>query len=299
VSAPERVVQVARAAVRGGRGGQAAIQVELGGQAIEATEQAGFGLSTAVGLLAAIVVLLLTFGSLTAMGLPIVTALFGLGTGLGAIALFTHVVDTPNFSSELAAMIGLGVGIDYALFILTRFREAYATPGPTFGDARESVVEAIDTAEKAGLPLRIAGIIQDQAYFDAQVAPRLDGERVQFVGPVRAEDRSAFLGGALALLHLISFDEPFGFSVVEAMACGTPVIACARGSMPELIEPGYTGSLVADVGGAVEAVSRIGQLDRGRIRDRAVARFGHDRMIDAYVDAYECVLRRPARAALP
>ncbi len=127
------------------------LQVELGGQAIEATEQAGFGLSTAVGLLAAIVVLLLTFGSLTAMGLPIVTALFGLGTGLGAIALFTHVVDTPNFSSELAAMIGLGVGIDYALFILTRFREAYRTPGPTFGDARESVVQAMDTAGRAVL----------------------------------------------------------------------------------------------------------------------------------------------------
>ena len=85
------------------------------------------------------------------MGLPILTALFGLGTGLGAIALFTHVVDTPNFSSELAAMIGLGVGIDYALFILTRFREAYATPGPTFGDARESVVQAIDTAGRAVL----------------------------------------------------------------------------------------------------------------------------------------------------
>jgi putative drug exporter of the RND superfamily len=144
-SATERVVQVARAAAQPG------LQVELGGQAIEATEQVGFGLSTAVGLLAAIVVLLLTFGSLIAMGLPIVTALFGLGTGLGAIALFTHVVDTPNFSSELAAMIGLGVGIDYALFILTRFREAYATPGPTFGDARESVVEAIDTAGRAVL----------------------------------------------------------------------------------------------------------------------------------------------------
>ena len=112
------------------RPGSPGLQVELGGYAIEATEQAGFGLSTAVGLLAAIVVLLLTFGSLTAMGLPIVTALFGLGTGLGVIALFTHVVDTPNFSSELAAMIGLGVGIDYSLFILTRFREAYATPGP-------------------------------------------------------------------------------------------------------------------------------------------------------------------------
>jgi RND superfamily putative drug exporter len=144
-AAPERVVSVARAAERPG------LQVELGGQAIEATEQAGFGISTAVGLLAAIVVLLLTFGSLIAMGLPIVTALFGLGTGLGAIALFTHVVDTPNFSSELAAMIGLGVGIDYALFILTRFREAYITPGPTFGDARESVIQSMDTAGRAVL----------------------------------------------------------------------------------------------------------------------------------------------------
>jgi putative drug exporter of the RND superfamily len=144
-SAPERVVQVARAANESG------LQVELGGQAIEATEQAGFGVSTAVGLLAAIIVLLLTFGSLIAMGLPIVTALFGLGTGLGVIALFTHVVDTPNFSSELAAMIGLGVGIDYALFILTRFREAYATPGPTLGNARESVIQAIDTAGRAVL----------------------------------------------------------------------------------------------------------------------------------------------------
>jgi RND superfamily putative drug exporter len=144
-SAPERVVKVARAA------GQSGLQVELGGQAIEATEQAGFGISTAVGLLAAIVILLLTFGSVVAMGLPIITALFGLGTGLGAIALFTHVVDTPNFSSELAAMIGLGVGIDYALFILTRYREAYATPGPTFENPRESVVQALDTAGRAVL----------------------------------------------------------------------------------------------------------------------------------------------------
>jgi RND superfamily putative drug exporter len=144
-SAGERVVKVAREAAQPG------LQVELGGQAIEATEQAGFGISTAVGLLAAIVVLLLTFGSLIAMGLPIVTALFGLGTGLGLIALFTHVIDTPNFSAELAAMIGLGVGIDYALFILTRFREAYRTPGPTFGDARLSVIQSIDTAGRAVL----------------------------------------------------------------------------------------------------------------------------------------------------
>src|SRR5277367_1460571 len=144
-SAAEHVVKVARAADQPG------LQVELGGQAIEATDKPGFGVSLAVGLLAAIVILLLTFGSVVAMGLPIVTALFGLGTGLGLIALFTHVVDTPNFSSELAAMIGLGVGIDYALFILTRFREAHATPGPTFGNVRESVLQAMDTAGRAVL----------------------------------------------------------------------------------------------------------------------------------------------------
>jgi len=145
VSAAKRVVSVARAA------GGPTLQVELGGQAIEAAQKVGFGLSTAVGLLAAIVVLLLTFGSMIAMGLPIVTALFGLGTGLGLIALFTHAVDTPEFSSELAAMIGLGVGIDYALFILTRFRESYRTPGPTFENSRESVVQSIDTAGRAVL----------------------------------------------------------------------------------------------------------------------------------------------------
>jgi putative drug exporter of the RND superfamily len=144
-SAAKRVVAAAERARAPG------VQVEAGGQAIEQTEQEGFGLTTAVGLGAAIVVLLVTFGSLIAMGLPILTALFGLGTGLGLIALFTHVVDTPNFSSELAAMIGLGVGIDYALFVVTRFREAYATPGPTLGDVRESTVQAMDTAGRAVL----------------------------------------------------------------------------------------------------------------------------------------------------
>jgi glycosyltransferase involved in cell wall biosynthesis len=154
----------------------------------------------------------------------------------------------------------------------------------------KGVVEAIDTAEAAGIPLKLAGIIQDQQYFDTLVAPRLLNGRVQFVGPVRAEDRSAFLGGALALLHLINFDEPFGFSVVEAMACGTPVIAFDRGSMRELIEEGRTGFVVGDMAGAVGAVWRAGALDRQWIRSQAVARFGHDRMVDAYVAVYRQIV---------
>ncbi len=154
----------------------------------------------------------------------------------------------------------------------------------------KGVVEAIDTAAAAGIPLKLAGIIQDQRYFDMEVAPRLARAGAEFVGPVLAEDRSAFLGGALALLHLIGFDEPFGFSVVEAMACGTPVIAFDRGSMPELIDDGTTGYLVSDVAGAVDAVARVGSLDRHRIRSEAVTRFGHERMVDAYVDVYRRVI---------
>ena len=93
----------------------------------------------------------------------------------------------------------------------------------------KGTVAAIDTAAEAGLPLLIAGIIQDADYFESKVAPRVDDDRVRYLGPVRAEDRSAFLGGARALLHLIDFDEPFGLSVVEAMACGTPVVAFRSG----------------------------------------------------------------------
>ena len=151
----------------------------------------------------------------------------------------------------------------------------------------KGAVAAIDAAETTGIPIRLAGIIQDDQYFKREIVPRLDGDRVRFVGSVRAEDRSSFLGGALALLHLIDFDEPFGLSVVEAMACGTPVIAFDRGSMPELIVDGTTGSLVSDVASAAAAIMRVGQLDRRTIRDLAVQRFSSDRMIDAYVGVYE------------
>src|SRR5207302_10729123 len=105
----------------------------------------------------------------------------------------------------------------------------------------KGAAEAIEVAERAGMPLMIAGIVQDQGYFDEQVAPRIDGDRVRFIGAVGPSERAGLLGAAHALLHLISFDEPFGYSVVEAMACGTPVIAFRRGSMPELIDDGITG----------------------------------------------------------
>lgn len=156
---------------------------------------------------------------------------------------------------------------------------------PDKGTAR-----AIDVARRAGRRLVLAGIVQDQHYFDDAVAPHLDGDRVHFVGAVAAEQRSDFLGSAAALLHLIDFDEPFGFSVAEALACGTPVIAANRGSMPELIDDGRTGFLVADDDEAVAAVARLDTLDRVEIRRDAIERFGVDRMVDEYVDLYRRVV---------
>ncbi len=123
-----------------------ALQVELGGQAIEQTEFAPPSATTGIGVLAAVIVLLISFGSFLAMGLPIVTALFGLGTGIGLIGLTSHAVGMPSFSIELAAMIGLGVGIDYALFILTRYRETYHENG---GEVKAAVEMAMDTAGRA------------------------------------------------------------------------------------------------------------------------------------------------------
>jgi len=188
-------------------------------------------------------------------------------------------------------------GIDIGAFNLNPMSGSYlAFFGRIHPD--KGVVAAIEAAGETGVPLRIAGIIQDETYFEREVAPRIDGDRVQFVGPVAAKDRSSFLGGAMALLHLIDFDEPFGFSVVEAMACGTPVIAFDRGSMPELITDGVTGSVVTDVSSAAAAIRRLGQLDRRTVREMAVQRFSSDRMVDDYVDVYRHAMAEHDRRSL-
>jgi glycosyltransferase involved in cell wall biosynthesis len=157
----------------------------------------------------------------------------------------------------------------------------------------KGTAQAIDVARRTGRRLVIAGIIQDQRYFDEEVAPHLDGEQIQFLGPVGADQRAEVLGGADALLHLISFDEPFGFSVAEALTCGTPVVAYDRGSMAELIDHGRTGFIVKDEDGAVAAVDGVAALDRVQIRAAAVARFSRDRMVDAYIDVYRRLLDAP------
>ncbi|MEA3214519.1 MAG: hypothetical protein QOJ19_675 [Acidimicrobiia bacterium] len=154
----------------------------------------------------------------------------------------------------------------------------------------KGVATAIEVAARAGLPLVIAGIVQDQTYFDRCVRPHLDGVKVRYAGSVGPEERDRLLGGALALLHLVEFDEPFGFSVVEAMACGTPVVAHPRGSLPELIRHGLNGWLVEDVDAAVRAVKDAAYLDRAPVRADAEERFGVGRMVEDYLGAYQRLL---------
>jgi RND superfamily putative drug exporter len=141
-AAVERVITTAESAR------SASVDVQLGGQAIEQAQQASLGFATVIGIAAAIVILLVSFGSFSAMGLPIATALLGLGAGIGVITLASHVIDMPSFASELALMIGLGVGVDYALFIVTRFRENYQANG---GDVAQAVEAAINTSGRAVL----------------------------------------------------------------------------------------------------------------------------------------------------
>jgi glycosyltransferase involved in cell wall biosynthesis len=154
----------------------------------------------------------------------------------------------------------------------------------------KGTAHAIEVARRCGRRLDIAGIIQDERYFRDEVAPHIDGERVRYLGPVDAAERAEVLGAAHALLHLIDFDEPFGYSVVESMACGTPVIANSRGSMGELIDDGVTGFLVDDVDSAVTAVTAAGGLDRRRIAEHAAERFTVAAMVDKYVAVYRNVI---------
>ena len=197
-------------------------------------------------------------------------------------------------SPELDYVATVHHGIDVAQFA---FSAAAGTYLLFFGriHPEKGVREAIEVAKRAGIKLVIAGIIQDRDYFNTEVEPHVDGTTVEYLGSVGPDRKADMLGGALALLHLISFDEPFGLSLIESMACGTPVIAFRRGSMPELIQHGETGYLVDDVEGAVKAVSAIRTIDRSACRADVERRFTSARMARDYVRVYEQILNKGAR----
>ena len=154
----------------------------------------------------------------------------------------------------------------------------------------KGTAHAIEVARRCGRRLDIAGIIQDEEYFRNEVAPHIDGEQVRYLGVVDGSARAEVLAGAHALLHLIDFDEPFGYSLVEAMACGTPIVANSRGSMGELIAHGVTGFLVDNIDSVVAAIAGAGELDRRKIAELAAERFTVATMIDKYVKLYRDVI---------
>lgn len=207
---------------------------------------------------------------------------------LSAASAFVSISDADR-ASELDYVATVHHGIDMSDWPYE------GTPGDTlvvFGRIHpdKATADAIEIARRANRALLICGPVQDDQYYTDRVAPHVDGERVRYLGNVGGEQRRQVLSQAAALLHPLGFDEPFGLSVIEAMACGTPVVAYRRGALPETVDEAVTGMLVDGVDAAVDALPAALALDRARIAAVARQRFSADRMVDKYLTVYERLL---------
>jgi glycosyltransferase involved in cell wall biosynthesis len=237
----------------------------------------------------------LTYSSLTTT--PVVTTIHGFSS-LGIVPVYKKYngrtfyvsISDADRCPDLDYIKTIHHGIDLKLF---DFRPAPDDYLLFFGRIHndKGARQAIEIAGACNKKLILAGIIQDQAYHDQFVAPHIDNHKVLYAGSVGPVERNRLLGKAQALLHPIQFDEPFGLSVIESMACGTPVIAFDRGSMPELIENGTSGFLVNTADEAVEAVARIQEIDRAHCRRHVERHFTVERMIQEYIRVYEMILQ--------
>lgn len=161
--------------------------------------------------------------------------------------------------------------------------------------------QAIAIAQRAGMPLKIAAKVDklDEEYFYARIKPLMKSGGVEFIGEIGDDKKGEFLGNALALLFPIAWPEPFGLVLIEALACGTPVIAYRCGSVPEVLDHGKTGFIVDTIEEAVAAVKRVGELDRHLCRRTFEERFSATRMAQDYIAAYDNVLARSPRRPRP
>ena len=205
----------------------------------------------------------------------------------------THYVSISNADRhpDLHYVSTIYHGIDPSDFIFSDKKENYLL---YFGRIHpdKGAHTAIEIARQAGYTLKMAGLIQDQSYFDGLIKPHLDNESILYLGNADPMLRNELLSNAKALLHPISFDEPFGLSIIESMMCGTPVIAFNRGSMAEIILEGHSGFLVNNISEAVKAIEKLDQVDSRTCRDYVTSKFGIDRMIDEYINVYTQILEK-------
>ncbi|HET6725574.1 MAG TPA: glycosyltransferase family 4 protein [Gammaproteobacteria bacterium] len=160
---------------------------------------------------------------------------------------------------------------------------------------------AIETAKRLSVPLKIAAKVDavDREYFEDHIQPLLDHPLIEYIGEINDRDKRAFLGQARALLFTVDWPEPFGLAMIEAMACGTPVIALRRGSVPEVLEDGVTGFIVDSPEEVVDAAARVTQISRRACRDVFERRFTVRRMADDYLALYRQIAQRPSLHIVP
>ena len=199
-------------------------------------------------------------------------------------------ISNSDRSPELDYMATVYNGINTNEFIFRSISEDYLL---FFGriHPEKGVYESIQIAKKSKKKLIISGLIQDHQYFHDKVKPYINIDDIIYVGNSGPAERNTLLGAATALLHPISFEEPFGLSVAEAMLCGTPVIAFNRGSMKEIIVDGKTGFLVDTIDEAVDMISNIKSINRKYCREWANSKFSRQKMIEGYRAVYEEILR--------
>lgn len=227
---------------------------------------------------------------------PVLTTLHGYFSALNR-PFFEHFRALPYVSISHAQRQGAPAGMRFVGTVYNGIDTRAFRPGPKGGyllnlgriSPEKGTHVAIEAARRAGWPLVIAAKIDpvDRAYYEAQVRPHIDGERVVFVGEVGGARKAELLAGAEALLHPVQWPEPFGLVMAEAMASGTPVVGTPLGALPEVVEPGVTGYLAGDADGLAAAIALARGLDGERCRRRAVERFDAGRMADDYVRVYE------------
>ncbi len=238
---------------------------------------------------------------------PVVTTLHGSAAETGSRTLYQHYAEQPYVSishaerrlaPDLNYVATVYNGVDTAAFTAHSRPEDYLIVlGRMSPD--KGIHLAIRVAQRSGRRLVLAGIVpaENQTYFEQQVQPHLQAGAVEFVGPVDHKHKNHWLSRAYASLHLVTYEEAFGLTMAESMACGTPVVAVNRGSVPEVVEDGRTGFVIpagdddAVVEAAVQALGKLDALDRTQVRVTTQQRFDTQRMVEGYERVYETILR--------